>query len=189
MGDGEGLSDSPGPWHLQAPARVRAHLDAAGLFDTLADFDPRFIGSLALGLGTPASDADVVCQVFDFARFALRLRDDFGADVSIGVWRDQPSVKATLRLGDLPVDCYGRAHPVEQHPAWQWYEAERRLLAVGGAALRDAVRQQRATGLKTEAAFAAALGLAGDPQDIMAQLWAAPEPHLRALVAAAAFER
>ena len=40
---------------------------------------------------------------------------------------------------------------------------ERRLLLAGGEAFREAVARRRQSGEKTEAAFAQALGLPGDP--------------------------
>jgi len=61
------------------------------------------------------------------------------------------------------IQLYGEAIPVERQRGWRHFTVERRLLAVGGQDLRAAVLALRQRGMKTEPAFAAVLGLKGDP--------------------------
>jgi hypothetical protein len=67
---------------------------------------------------------------------------------------------------DIDVLCFApdaHAIPVEQQRGWRHFVVERRLLALGGEDLQEAVLAQRRRGMKTEPAFAAALGLNDDP--------------------------
>jgi ribosomal protein S18 acetylase RimI-like enzyme len=62
---------------------------------------------------------------------------------------------------------------------------EGRLLVIGGAALRERVRELKRAGVKTEPAFAQVLGLAGDPYAALLALEDWSTPRLRSLVHAA----
>ncbi|MBB3773641.1 hypothetical protein FHS55_004285 [Angulomicrobium tetraedrale] len=51
---------------------------------------------------------------------------------------------------------------MREQVGWRHFEVEERRLALGGAPFRAAIRVLRHDGLKTEPAFARALGLDGD---------------------------
>jgi len=59
---------------------------------------------------------------------------------------------------------------------------ERRLLAIGGDGFRRAVMAARRSGLKTEPAFAAVLGLDGDPYEALLYLEAVPDEGVNAIL-------
>ncbi|HEX7924915.1 MAG TPA: DUF4269 domain-containing protein, partial [Bradyrhizobium sp.] len=69
---------------------------------------------------------------------------------------------------------------VRQQRGWIHFEVERRLLALDDGRLRRAVGKLRADGLKTEPAFAAALGISGDPYRGLLELAAETDAELRA---------
>lgn len=82
-----------------------------------------------------------------------------------------------------PFELFGDHRPVDQQRGWIHFEVEWRLLALDGGTLRRAVGKLRADGLKTEPAFAAVLGISGDPYRGLLQLAAETDAELRARLA------
>jgi hypothetical protein len=93
-----------------------------------------------------------------------------------------PRIVGTLPLGvavpgsDIDIVCHA--------PDPNAFEVERRLLALDDGRLRRAVGVQRANGLKTEPAFAAVLGIEGDPYMGLLELAAETDAELSARLAA-----
>lgn len=94
---------------------------------------------------------------------------------------------ATFTIADWPVEVFASPVPVDDQAGWRHFVAENRLLEIAGAPLRDHIVTQRRSGMKTEPAFAKALGLRGDPYIALDALADAQHEHLQALVAAAGF--
>ncbi len=168
------------------PADARAILEDAGVFAAVAPFDGRFIGSIPLDLHGEQADADIVCRADDLQAFVAAMTAAFGDQpdfrAEIAPYLGRPSSIVRFVLGDLPVEIFARPEPVEDHESFRHHQAARRLLAIGGEPLREQVRGLKAMGFKTEPAFAAALGLEGDPGMAMLDLAEAPEFVLEALI-------
>jgi hypothetical protein len=147
----------------------RSYEDAlaeCGALEVLAPFDPRVAGTLPLGLDLPGSDIDVLCFAPDLRTFTETVWDAFSDAPGFITkqWVDPPrSVVVTFEVAGWQIQLYGEALPVEQQRGWRHFAVERRLLALGGLGFRGAVLALRQRGMKTEPAFAAALGLRGDP--------------------------
>jgi hypothetical protein len=168
------------------PEDARAILEDAGVLAATAPFDGRFIGSIPLDLHGEGADADIVCQAEDLDVFAATLTAAFGERTGfraqVAPYLGRPSSIVKFALPHLPVEVFARPEPVETHESFRHHRAGLRLLALGGETLRERVRGLKAAGLKTEPAFAAALGLEGDPALAMLDLADAPDFVLAALI-------
>lgn len=160
-----------------------AAIDRSGLLEELRGFDPRVVGTLPLDLSIPTSDIDVVCHVTDAAVFAeilwrrYRSCDRF----ALHQWRSSPRpVVARFDWGGWPFEVFGDPRPVDQQEGWLHFEIERRLLALDDGRLRRAVAGRRDRGMKTEPAFTAVLGIAGDPYAGLLALRRESDAQLRA---------
>lgn len=148
-------------------------LDQLGLLETLAPFDPHVVGTLALGVSTPDSDIDIACHAPDARAFAMHLWELYREfdDFSLRQWVGSPRpVIASFSAHGWPFEIFGAVQPVAQQAGWRHFLVEGRLLAMGGNAFHAAVMALRNAGQKTEPAFAAALGLIGDPYHAMLDL-------------------
>lgn len=166
----------------------RRALESLGLPDRLSAFDARVVGTWPLGIALPSSDIDIVAFAPRQEEFADALRAAFGGQEGFTV-RERlgkpASLVASFWQGGFEWEIFGQDCPVEQQYGWRHFVAERRLLELGGLPMRRAVMFKRGLGLKTEPAFAAALGLAGDPYAVMAALCDVPDQTLRNMIHAA----
>ena len=154
--------------------QVRTLLQRARVFEHLAAFDPRWVGSIPLDIHGAGADADIACSGGrDLAIFRRALETafaDHGVTVIDNVHAGEASVIARFTLDGLPIEVFGRKRPVETHESYVHWLAEDRLLRLAGETLRKDVRAAKAGGLKTEPAFAKVLNLGGDPHSELLKL-------------------
>ena len=143
------------------------------LLDELAGYDPVVIGTPPLGLDVADSDIDVACSAADLDEFErhvtqrLSLFECFRAE-RLRV-REELTVLVGFRAHDWDFELFCQRLPTAQQWGVRHFSVERRLLELLPG-LRARVRALRREGLKTEPAFAQALGLLGDPYEAVAQL-------------------
>jgi hypothetical protein len=165
---------------MALPSYLEA-LQRLDLLAALARFDPHVAGTPPLGLDLPGSDIDVLCHVLDVDAFT-RTVWDFASNherFAIHQWTgDARPVVASFQAHGWPIEIFGASRPVVQQAGWRHFTVERRLLVLGGDAIRAAVMERRRGGLKTEPAFAAVLGLAGDPYSTLLDVEARTDADL-----------
>ncbi|MFV0624036.1 DUF4269 domain-containing protein [Sphingomonas sp. ac-8] len=154
----------------------------------LAAFDPHVAGTPPLGLALAGSDIDVLCHAPDPDCFASAVWQAFGGCQGFAMWQwqggDRPVIARFEGAGWI-FELFGQARPVAAQLGWRHFVVERRLLSIGGAPFARTVRALREDGLKTEPAFAAALGLAGDPYQAVLALERLDDRALARIVARA----
>lgn len=155
-------------------------LRETAMLESLAGFDPHVAGTPPLGLDLPDSDIDILCHAPDAAALAERIWRAFGEceHFALRQWTQggRPIV-AGFRACGWAFEIFGAAQPVAEQLGWRHFRVERRLLALDSG-LREAVMALRRQGLKTEPAFAVALGLAGDPYEALLALEILPDEAL-----------
>lgn len=172
--------------------RALAALTELGILRHLARFDATLIGTVPIGVDRPDSDLDIACRVHDPADFEAELRRLYGsmcgfelraADVQLPL--PGRAIVAGFSRGGERYEVFGQELPVDQQAGFRHMVVEARLLELGGQRLRDRVRRLRGGGAATEPAFAAALGLSGDPYRRLLDLFDAGDGDLAALVGTA----
>ena len=141
-------------------------LARCGVLEVLASFEPRVAGTPPLGLDLPGSDIDILCFAPNMWAFADAVWRAFSEAPGFMAkqWVEAPRpMVASFEAAGWRIELYGEAIPVEQQRGWRHFAVERRLLALGGDGFRIAVLALRQRGMKTEPAFATALGQSGDP--------------------------
>lgn len=183
-------------WLKQGTARQRlawAVLEDHAVLERLDWFDPVLAGTIPLDVDLPDSDLDIICEVHDASAFAICLRDHFAAAPQFRLTRavvnTVPTTIANFLIDDLPIEVFGQAVPVDHQAAVVHLEVEHRLLELAGESLRATVRALKREGLKTEPAFAQALGLAGDPYEQLYAMCAWTDDRLVDVLGAAKLER
>lgn len=163
------------------------------LLNALAPFSPTLIGTYPLGLQTPASDFDIACSALDLTQFERSL----GAVLlELGVPAASPrrlmlSTEASVTsfsCDGSPIEVFCQTIPVSEQHGFRHMIIEGQLLRLAGETLRERVLALRDDGLKTEAAFAKVLGLAGDPYAALLQLENQSQTELTKLLVKAGLE-
>lgn len=160
-------------------------LERTGVLAKLAAFDPHVVGTPPLGLDLPTSDIDVVCFAPDLDAFASAIWSAFGRQAAFRMWQriklDRPIV-ASFAAAGWTIELFGQASPISEQYGWRHFLVEQRLLALGGEIFPAAVMARRNNGMKTEPAFAAVLGLDGDPYQALLGLAHCSDVELTALL-------
>lgn len=126
---------------LEANRRVWSALEESQLLEKYRIMQPLVAGTFPLGLTVSDSDVDILVE------------------------SSQTGVLETVSVNDVVFEVYSAPTPTVQQPGYQHFLAEEKLLKYGGDEFRKRVIGARAQGLKTEPAFAKALGLSGDPYE------------------------
>ncbi|WP_324677557.1 DUF4269 domain-containing protein [Hymenobacter sp. GOD-10R] len=159
-------------------------LTTTKLMQVLHHYSPLLVGTFPLGLQQPGSDLDIICEVYNLGSFEALLREQFGHYAGFELRRTERQGHlcsvATFVVEGWPVEVFGQPVPSAQQQGYRHLVVEHRLLQLGGAVFRARVQAQRATGLKTEPAFAACLGLTGDPYAELLRLESYSDAQLRA---------
>lgn len=166
-------------WHspdylLQgSPAMQQAHrvLKDLHIPEILKPFRAVLTGSFPLNLNIPESDLDICCQTASLPALALACRQAFGMQDSFSVKEKQIAGEQTLLVRffykGLLIEIFGQLRPVHEQHAFRHMLAEYTLLQQYGEPLRQKVIELKKAGNKTEPAFAKALGLEGNPYEIL----------------------
>ena len=176
--------------YLQAgsPAQQAAYaaLQQHAVLAALQVYDPILVGTFPIDSMVAGSDLDIICEVHDCVEFNRRVSQHFShcPAYSFRLLRsgELPGWVASFYLEGFEIEVFGQPIPTKQQHGYRHLVVEARLLAVGGSALRERVRQLKAQGLKTEPAFAKLLALPGNPYQALLALETCTDQQLHQLV-------
>ena len=173
----EGTASQRRAWRCLKRLELPEHLSA---------FDPLVVGTIPIDVDVADSDIDIICEADELSLLERSVRDRFEGFRGFSChYRDidgLPSLVAAFEDEGLTVEIFGQNRPTREQTAFVHMAVEHRLLALAGPWLRTEVRRLKSGGLKTEPAFAAALGLPGDPYEAMAALRHADDSELSRLL-------
>lgn len=161
-------------------------LQQHAVLPSLRAYAPVLAGTFPLDIAVAGSDLDVLCEVYDFETFSQTVMRHFshlpGYASQHLLVNDQPAIVISFQLPPVEIELFGQALPVERQHGFRHLVVEARLLAAGGAALKQAVVRLKAQGLKTEPAFAQLLALPGDAYQALLALEPLSDAQLCTLV-------
>jgi hypothetical protein len=156
--------------------RQRAALDCIkrnNFFHHIAEFRGVLASTIALGIDTPKSDLDFLCEAQDLNYFADKIQRHFSTH------RDFRSVATPSPLqsrcysflcDDFEIEIFGSTTHLEQQFGFRHHVVMARLINLGGDIFREKLRDLKLAGKKSEPAIADILGLIGDPYESVAEL-------------------
>lgn len=140
------------------------------IFSLLRAFTPVLTGTIPLDIDIETSDLDIVCFTENLSAFADQLTLLFGDQANFRshqkMIRGKVCIIARFAYAGFWVEIFGQNQPVEWQYAYRHLLIEAHLLESTPAA-REAIRQLKQRGLKTEPAFAAYFDLDGDPYEVL----------------------
>ena len=157
-------------------------IEALDLLGRLAEFRPEVIGTPPLGIDTEQSDIDIACSAENLSDVVREAFDHFeNFRLSRYKLNGEPTVLASFRAQGWALELFCQGVPAERQWGVRHFRVEQRLLMLDPT-LRSDVRRLKQRGIKTEPAFAEALGLLGDPFVAMLDLEAKPDDALQRLL-------
>jgi hypothetical protein len=168
----------------EAQQRAYRILTDRQILEQLEPYNAVLAGTFPLDLATAGSDLDVLCEVHIHPLFAAHVEHCFGNETGFRlettVRRGSQVTVVNFAVDSLAVQLYAEPTPVVEQAAFLHMDVEYRLLLLGGREARERVLALKNTGLKTEPAFAAWLGLTEDPYAALLDLAHLPEEQLAA---------
>jgi predicted metalloenzyme YecM len=175
---------------LEGNKKIWSAIESSRVLKILKPYRPLLAGTFPLGLGVEGSDVDLLMTAEDLAaikrELALQFANAPDFQVRLETVKGVPSLIAHFTFAGVPFEIFAQAKESVRQDAYRHFQVEERLLKLGGAALRERLRALRAKGLKTEPAFAEALGLSGDPYSRLLELAQASDVELRRSLASLA---
>lgn len=151
-------------------------LQSSGLLSILGAYQPYPAGTVPIDIDIPGSDLDLLCEAADLEAFEtllhrqLREMQGFRCERGDGRAGQLPYVTCCVDIGNWPIEIFAQSVSVRSQNAYLHMRVEWELLQLWGAAGHREIRKLKLGGLKTEPAFAAVLGLQGDPYEEMLHL-------------------
>jgi hypothetical protein len=172
----------------RAAFQTLTHLN---IMPALRHYNPVLVGTVPLNIDIAGSDLDIVCQVesaADLDVFRQTVEAHLGTEHSFRQRRYRlktvPTYVARVETDTFPVEVFAQPLPVASQAAYRHLCVEYRLLQLADdtAAAREAIRQLKRSGLKTEPAFAQYFGIPGDPYQALLRLSHVDEATLRGAI-------
>ncbi|MCG8405023.1 MAG: DUF4269 domain-containing protein [Phycisphaerales bacterium] len=156
------------------------------IIEVLRPYGVILAGTIPLEIDIPGSDLDLLCQPDDMDMFAELVRCRYGDHSAFRskqqLWDTIPTVVAGFETETFPIEIFAQTLPIIEQRAYRHMIVEARLLEIGGPAARQAIRQLKLDGRKTEPAFAAYFRIPGDPYEQLFQLYDWDDRRLREAV-------
>lgn len=149
--------------------RAYSVLKEHAVFDTLNPYTPLLTGTIPIAIDIPGSDLDIICYWTNREQFVETLIENFSSaknfrlhQINVRGW---DTIICNFKLDEFPVEVFGQNRPSKEQEAYRHMVVEYRILDERGDEFRKKIIALKTSGLKTEPAFAEALGLQGDPYD------------------------
>lgn len=148
------------------------------LFNKLRVFEPILTGTIPIGIDLPESDLDIICSFADPIEFQNKLEALFSKQTSFTCYLTKNGeVIARFNYLDFVFEIYGSSLPSYAQNAYLHMLKENEILKAYGEEFRKCILALKASGLKTEPAFARALDLKGDPYKVLLEYKV--DPHFK----------
>lgn len=166
----------------EAQRRAYQMLTDRQILEQLKPYDAVVGGTFPLDLAIAGSDLDILCEVMFHPGFAAHAERCFGNEngfhlETAGHGNTQATV-VNFVVDSFPVQLFGEQTPVHEQAGFLHMDVEYRLLQLGGWKARERILALKGNGIKTEPAFAAWLGLTGDPYAALLELARLSEEEL-----------
>lgn len=174
---------------LEANTKIWQSLQRSQVLSVFKNEKPLIAGTFPLGVFNQNSDLDILLSVDNIEKFVEKTAQHFSrADqfkVSRFVRDEQQTVIINFSIDQVEFELFAQSIESVKQIAYQHFLIEEKLLKYGGRVFSEKIKALRSSGLKTEAAFAKALNLSGDPYEALLALQTKSLEHLKNTLAQA----
>ena len=143
-----------------------AALQSSGILRDFKTYRPLVAGTIPLAVNLPSSDLDILMTAQNLNEAQELLTKAFSKENDFSATRtniaDIDSLIVNFCHGGIAFEVFVQNGESVQQTAYRHFQVEELLLKLKGETFREHIMKLRREGLKTEPAFAQALGLTGD---------------------------
>jgi Domain of unknown function (DUF4269) len=150
-------------------AAYHALLDV-GVLNHLLDFDPILVGTIPIDIDIASSDLDIILYAKNYHQVAKIVHKHYRQYSDFLDHYRQDSYIASFFAQGFEFELFAQNKPVIEQNAYRHMLVEHRILHIAGDTTRQAIRDLKKDGLKTEPAFAQYFNLEGDPYQALLTL-------------------
>ncbi|MDF4202765.1 DUF4269 domain-containing protein [Maribacter sp. SA7] len=144
------------------------------ILEILKPYHPIVTGTIPIEIDLPESDIDIICKCKDHNEFKSVVTHHFSKMQGFHLYtRKQNDKKVTIaefRTENFLIELFAQNIPTKQQNAYLHMITEHAILQEKGNSFQQEIIKLKASGLKTEPAFAKLLGLKGDPYEEILKL-------------------
>lgn len=144
------------------------------IFNILKNYKPILVGTIPLDIDTPASDLDIICEVYNYETFEKTVKQKYGNCGSFHI--DRQIVRgletsfSSFIYNEFTIEIFGQPKPVFEQNGYRHMIVEKKLIELSGTEAKKEIKKLKKSGMKTEPAFAKYFGLKGDSYDEVLKL-------------------
>lgn len=154
--------------------KAYAAIQAIDLFQTLSKYSPILAGTIPLDIDTELSDLDIICYSSDLDKFIEFVANHYSKLPAFESFkfniRGEASAVVRFEAEGFAFELFCQSIPVLQQNAVLHLQVEARLLNLAGVEAKNAIRDLKKLGIKTEPAFAKYFKIQGDPYYELAKM-------------------
>ncbi|MEN2487984.1 DUF4269 domain-containing protein [Flavobacterium sp. B11] len=136
------------------------------VLENLAEFDPILVGTIPIDIDIEDSDLDIVCYWQNKSAFIERIKHLFEKENRFSIREimidNKESVVANFFIEAFEIEIFGQNTPTELQNGYKHMLIEDQILRSRDENFRLAIIKLKESGIKTEPAFGALLGLKGN---------------------------
>lgn len=152
---------------LELNSKVWSAIQNCRVLEFLKDFHPLIAGTYPLGVSQPTSDVDVLLTSNDFSLILDIVQIRWGHCENFHFKKSKLDDMETLIINfsfqNIPFELFVQNIESVKQKAYRHFLAEEKLLKYKSAEFKEKILRIRSKGVKTEPAFAQALGVDGNP--------------------------
>jgi len=136
------------------------------VLENLVEFDPILVGTIPINIDIEDSDLDIVCYWQNKSAFIERIKNLFEKENRFSIREividNKESVVANFFIEAFEIEIFGQNTPTELQNGYKHMLIEDQILRSRDENFRLAIIKLKESGIKTEPAFGALLGLKGN---------------------------
>lgn len=144
------------------------------IMELLMPYSPILVGTIPINIDIEGSDLDVLCEYQNKETFVNHIHQHFSSfpqfKLTETTINEQETVLANFMADAFEIEIFGQKTPVKQQYGYRHMVIEHELLQRKSETFRQEIINLKKQGLKTEPAFAKALGLTGNPYEALLQV-------------------
>ena len=144
------------------------------ILDHLKLYSPIVTGTIPIQIDIPESDIDIICECNEHNEFASVVTHHFSKMQGFHIYRSKQNDKevtiAEFKTEKFLIEIFAQNTPTKEQNAYLHMIIEYAILKEKGNSFQQEIIKLKASGLKTEPAFAKLLGLKGDPYEELLKL-------------------